>query len=304
MSGPQPARSQPATDARADWRELLSGATRLLEEAGVPSPRVDAVALQRHVTGLRVPVMAPPPTAAQRREFADLVARRCRREPLQHLTGRMAFRYLELRARPGAFIVRPETELVAQVAIDAAQATAQPVVVDLCTGSAAIALAVATEVPASRVWAVELSPQAVAVAQENIMAIEPRVRLEQADAATALPELDGTVDVVVANPPYIPPHAIPRDVEVRDHDPDLALYGGGADGLDVPRRVIARAADLLRPGGTFVMEHGEEQGAAVRAAVAATGAFADIRTEVDLTGRDRMVVARRAAGTGVAGSGS
>src|SRR5690606_3382282 len=234
-----------------------------------------------------------PPTADQLTAYAALVERRRRREPLQHLTGEMFFRHLRLVSAPGAFVVRPETELVAEEAITAARRLPAPRVVDLCTGSGAIALAVATEVPAAEVWAVELSEAAPAVARRNAADLAPHVTLVQDDAATALPELDGTADVVVSNPPYVPPDAVPRDPEVRDHDPDLALYGGGHDGLDVPRAVLRTAARLLRPGGTLVMEHAEVQATAVRAAATGTGAFVDVRTVQDLSGRDRMVVARR-----------
>ncbi|WP_324649782.1 peptide chain release factor N(5)-glutamine methyltransferase [Georgenia sp. H159] len=275
------------------WRDAVRAATELLAAAGVPSPDVDARLLAEHVTDAAL-VVAGPPTGEQLAAFAGLVDRRRRREPLQHLTGEMFFRYLRLTSAPGAFVVRPETELVAEEAIAAARQHAAPRVVDLCTGSGAIALAVATEVRSAEVWAVELSADALAVARGNVAALAPHVTLVAGDAATALPELDGTVDVVVSNPPYVPPDAVPRDPEVREHDPDLALYGGGADGLDVPRAVLRSAARLLRPGGTVVMEHAEVQAAAVREAAAGTGAFVDVRTVRDLSGRDRMVVARRA----------
>ncbi len=281
------------------WREAVDGATRLLADAGVPSPRVDALALAAHVLGVDhlVLVMAPAPTPEALVRFAELVERRRSREPLQHITGRMPFRHLVLAAAPGAFIARPETEVVAEEAIAAARAVGgRPVVVDLCTGSGAIALAVATEVPHAQVWAVELSEAALAVARRNVAAHAPAVRLVAGDAADALPELDGAVDVVVANPPYIPPDAVPQEAEVREHDPDLALYGGGPDGLAVPRAVVRTAARLLRGGGVLVMEHAEVQAAAVRELVASTGAFAAVRTATDLTGRDRMVLARRATG--------
>ena len=268
-------------------------AAALLAAAGVPSPEADARVLADHVLGGRL-LMAGPPTAGQLARFTGLVERRRAREPLQHVTGEMYFRYLRLRAEPGAFVVRPETELVAEHAIGAAREHAAPRVVDLCTGSGAIALALATEVPGAQVWAVELSEAALEVAARNVAEHAPQVRLVAGDAAVALPELDGTVDVVVANPPYVPPDAVPRDPEVREHDPGLALYGGGSDGLSVPRAVIASAARLLRPGGVFVMEHADVQGTAVRDACAATGAFTVIRTERDLTGRDRMVLATRA----------
>ncbi|PYG00519.1 release factor glutamine methyltransferase [Georgenia satyanarayanai] len=282
----------PEDPADVSWREAVRGAAALLADAGVPSPDVDARLLAEHVLAGPL-VTAERPGPDQLTDFAALVDRRRRREPLQHLTGEMFFRHLRLVSEPGAFVVRPETEMVAEEAITAARQLPAPRVVDLCTGSGAIALAVATEVPTAAVWAVELSPQALAVAARNVADLAPHVTLVPGDAATALPELDGTVDVVVSNPPYVPPDAVPHDPEVRDHDPDLALYGGGTDGLDVPRAVLLTAARLLRPGGTVVMEHAEVQAAAARAACVQTGAFSDVRTVRDLTGRDRMVVARR-----------
>src|SRR5690606_36897049 len=280
--------------AGPSWREVVRGARDLLAEAGVPSPDVDARLLAEHVLEGRL-VTAGAPTPTQLGTYAALVERRRRREPLQHLTGEMFFRYLRLLAEPGAFVVRPETEIVAEEAIAAARSHPSPRVVDLCTGSGAIALALATEVPSAAVWAVELSPAALDAPRRNVAALAPHVTLVAGDAATALPELDGTVDVVVSNPPYVPPDAVPQEPEVRDHDPHLALYGGSADGLDVPRAGLRTAARLLRPGGVVVMEHAEVQAAAVRAEVTATGAFTDVHTVPDLTGRERMVVARRVA---------
>lgn len=291
-----------AADRPVTMRAAVDAATALLAEAGVPSPRVDALALAAHAAGVDslVLAVAPSPDAELLARYGGLVERRRRREPLQHIVGWMAFRHLRLVAAPGTFVVRPETEVVAGAAIDEAAALAaqgrEPVVVDLCTGSGAIALAVATEVPAAHVHAVELSPAALATARRNLEAIGPLrhpIDLRAGDAAEAFADLDGGVDVVVANPPYVPPDAVPVDPEVRDHDPDLALYGGGPDGLDVPRTVVASAARLLRPGGLLVMEHADVQGAAVRALVAAAGAFAPATTAPDLTGRDRMVLARR-----------
>jgi len=286
-AGPDDGRPVPS------WRQAVAGATKLLAEAGVPSPAVDARLLAEHLLGAPL-VLAPDVSAELLARYADLVRRRSRRVPLQHLTGTMAFRHLVLEAAPGAFVVRPETEIVAGAAVEAALAVGGrvPVVVDLCTGSGAIALALATEVPGADVHAVELSPDAMALARRNVEALAPRVHLVAGDAATALPELDGRVDVVVSNPPYIPPDQVPVDVEVREHDPDLALYGGGPDGLDVPRAVVASAARLLRPGGTFVMEHAEVQSEAVRG-IAVEAGLVDVATGTDLTGRDRYVRARR-----------
>ena len=167
-----------------------------------------------------------------------------------------------------------------------------PVVVDLCTGSGAIALAVATEVPRAAVHAVELDPMAHAWARRNVDALAPRVDLREGDAGTAFPELDGRVDVVVSNPPYVPPGAVPLDPEVALHDPEVALYGLGDDGLLVPRRVVAAAARLLRPGGYVVVEHAEVQERPARALFAGVG-WEDVQSHRDLAGRPRSTSARR-----------
>lgn len=292
-------------------RAYVEGAARVLAQAGVGSPRHDALALAAHALGRdRVDLVLPPPLPdGFGAAFAALVERRRGREPLQHITGRTTFRWLTLEVEPGVFVPRPETETVAQPAVDEARRVlaggSTPVVVDLCTGTGAIALSVATEVPGARVVAVDLSPAAVGLTRRNAAAVGAAdLRVEQADVRdpALLADLAGTVDVVVSNPPYIPPDAVPTDPEVRDHDPDLALYGGGADGLDVPRAVLAAAARLLVPGGLLVMEHAEVQAAAAREAAAATGAFTDVVTVPDLTGRPRTLVARRVARAGVGDS--
>ncbi|WP_028051038.1 peptide chain release factor N(5)-glutamine methyltransferase [Cellulomonas sp. URHD0024] len=278
-------------------RDLVDGATRLLDEAGVRSPRHDATALAAHVLGLErlELVVAPPVPEGFAEVYAGLVERRRNREPLQHLVGSTGFRYLTLLVEPGVFVPRPETEVVAQVAIDGAREHGEPLVVDLCCGAGGIAIAVATEVPQATVVAIDLSPEAVALTSRNAQLNGADLHVEHGDVAdpSLLAALEGTVDVLVANPPYIPPDAEPVDPEVRDHDPDLALYGGGLDGLDVPRAVIAAAARLLKPGGLLVMEHAEVQDAAARADALATGAFEKIESRDDLTGRPRMLVARR-----------
>jgi release factor glutamine methyltransferase len=273
----------------------------VLEEAGVPSPGHDAEALAAFALGLpRVEwVLAPrqPPGFAAR--YAGLVDRRRRREPLQRILGSTGFRHLTVLVEDEVFIPRPETESVAQVAVDEAARRAaegaEPLVVDLCCGSGVIGISVDVEVPRARVVATDLSPEAVRTTTRNAERLgsgTQRTLLGDVRDPHLLAELDGRVDVVVSNPPYIPPHAEPLEPEVRDHDPDLALYGGGADGLDVPRAVVTAAARLLARGGLLVMEHAEVQAAAVRELVSATEGYAQVRTERDLTGRERMVVAR------------
>jgi release factor glutamine methyltransferase len=229
----------------------------------------------------------------QARELAE---ERARRIPLQHLTGRAPFRSIELSVGPGVFVPRPETETVVQFAIDALQAVPdpEPVAVDLCTGSGAIALAIANEVPTARVWAVEKSREAHAWAERNVREWGfGRVELVLGDArAPELPEhLAGRVDVLVSNPPYVPQDMVPRDPEVRDHDPELALYSG-ADGLDLIRAISLVGRDLVRPGGSLVLEHAETQGAAIRRLLAADG-WRAAATHRDLTGRDRATTALR-----------
>lgn len=281
---------------------MREAATRLTT-AGVHSPRTDAELLLAAVLDVPRSDVARQvllgaelaPEAVGR--YGDLVDRRASRVPLQHLTGLASFRHRSLRVGPGVFVPRPETEVVAGVAIDAAVAAraarggGEVVVVDLCTGSGAIALAVVDEVAGARVYAVELDADAYAYARCNVRDQGNRVDLRRGDARTALTELDGTVDVVVSNPPYVPSDAVPRDPEVAHHDPAVALYGLGADGLEVPRGVAAAAARLLRPGGTFVMEHAEVQGIGARE-LATDAGFVDVRTVDDLTGRARAVVGR------------
>ncbi|GAB3444577.1 peptide chain release factor N(5)-glutamine methyltransferase [Phycicoccus ginsengisoli] len=282
-------------------RAQVVAATRALADAGVPSPEADALALAAHVLGCdagdvrRRMVLLEECGAGFADRYAGLVAERAARLPLQHLTGRAHFRHLTLRVGPGVFTPRPETEVVAGLAIEAARACGTtPVVVDLCTGSGAIALAVADELPGATVHAVELSVEAHAWAARNVEATGLPVELRLGDATTAYPELDGTVDVVVSNPPYIPVGMVPLDPEVRDHDPEVALYGGSEDGLAIPLAVARRAAGLLRPGGTLVMEHADSQGESLPAALRRTGEWSDVADHPDLTGRPRATVATRA----------
>lgn len=290
----------PAADTGpAQLRGLIRAAAARLQTAGVPSPDHDARALARLALSatdggiLEVVAEVSPAFAGL---FEAMIARREAREPLQLIAGEAHFHGVTLATAAGVFIPRPETESLVAAALKVAPLAAR--IVDLCTGSGTIAIALARALPAAEVWAVELDPRAAELARHNAAANGVRVVVVEGAAADALPELDGSIDLVVSNPPYIPPDGVPRDPEVRLWDPPLALYGGGDDGLATPREVIARAAELLRPEGAFFMEHGDEQGAAVRGLVSENFGFSMVETHQDLAGRDRFVQAQRAADGG------
>ncbi|MFI1199537.1 peptide chain release factor N(5)-glutamine methyltransferase [Streptomyces sp. BHT-5-2] len=272
----------------------VAQATQRLADAGVPSPRFDAEELAAHVHGVRRSQLHTVPDADFDARYWEAIARREAREPLQHITGRAFFRYLELAVGPGVFVPRPETESVVGWAIDAVRAmdVVEPLIVDLCTGSGAIALALAQEVPRSRVHAVELSEDALGYARKNVEG--SRVVLHHGDALTALPELDGQVDLVISNPPYIPltewEYVAP---EARDHDPELALFSG-EDGLDTIRGIERTAHRLLRPGGVVVIEHADTQGGQVPWIFNEERGWADAADHPDLNNRPRFATARRA----------
>ena len=290
-SGTAPTR---AVDAVRDW------AIGTLAAAGVPNPEVDAELLIGHVMSIsrgQVQARAIGGAVLGLEDYlavATAVERRAAREPLQHITGRAPFRHLELAVGPGVFVPRPETELAAQLAIDALLEVPHPAprALDLGTGSGAIAIAVATEVPYASVVAVEASPAAFIWAKQNARELAgDNLRLVFGDLADVLPEASEAFDLVVSNPPYIPQGAIPRDPEVRLHDPEMALFGG-ADGLDLVRVISRRALVWLRPGGALVLEHAEQQGPAVRALLEADG-WRTMMTHRDLLGRDRATTATR-----------
>ncbi|SDE21676.1 release factor glutamine methyltransferase [Blastococcus fimeti] len=278
---------------------LLADAARRLAEAGVESPRVDAELLLAHVVGRsRAGLLTLADVADDdATRFAALLDQRADRVPLQHLTGRAPFRRLELAVGPGVFVPRPETELLAEWALERLVGLDGPIVVDLGSGSGALALSIAQEHPGARVTAVEHDPGAIAWTRHNALdrigAGDTPVGVVAGDMTDPglLSELDGRVDVVVSNPPYVPDGArIPR--EVADHDPPLALWGG-PDGLDVVRGMLGVAARLLRPGGWLGVEHADQQGTALPAVVRSHGGFADVEDHPDLAGRPRFTTARR-----------
>ena len=285
--------------SRAALSAALTAAAQRLAEAGVASPRFDAEELAAHVLGVSRSALltASGLTDDQAKRFEELVDERARRVPLQHLTGVAGFRYLELAVGPGVFVPRPETELLAGWGLDAIAGLSSPLIVDLCTGSGAIALAVAHERPDAIVHAVEREEHALAWARRNAdvraAAGDTPVVLVAGDATSddVLAELDGMVDLVLTNPPYVPDGSVVAP-EVAEHDPGAALWGG-PDGLVVVRRLIARAARLLRPGGWIGVEHADLQGKALPRVLAATGDWDDIVDHVDLAGRPRFTTARR-----------
>ena len=271
--------------------DAVREATAVLAEAGVPSPRADAELLAEHLLGvglgrLRALMLGDTPAPDG---YQELIADRARRIPLQHITGVAHFRYLELAVGPGVFIPRPETESVVQLVIDRLQGQARPKVVDLGTGSGAIAGSIAHEVPGAEVHAVEFSEFAHAWAARNLLPLG--VHLIRGDLRDALPEHNGTFDVVVSNPPYIPAEAVPNEPEVALHDPPEALYGGGADGMELPTAAAASASRLLVPGGYFVMEHAEVQAGWIAAMLERSGLWTAVATHRDLNGRDRATSA-------------
>ena len=271
--------------------EVIAAAAAALEAGGVPSPRVDAETLYSHVTGKPRSMLATSgaPHPEQLTAFWSMVAARVRRVPLQHLIGSASFRFVDVEVGPGVFIPRPETELLAGWAIDAAKSAIKlsgepPVVIDLCTGSGVIALSIVHECPPASVHAVELDEGAFEWAARNLVGTGIDLRL--GDAAEAFHDLDGTADVVVSNPPYIPLEAW----EVRDHDPALALWSG-EDGLDAMRMIEQAAWRLLKPGGVVGAEHADAQGDSAPAVFG--GRWSEVRDHADLTGRARYLTARK-----------
>jgi release factor glutamine methyltransferase len=285
----------------------VAWAAARLAAAGLPSPRVDAELLAAHVLGTprsRL-LLAAPFDPGQAERFGYLVDRRARREPLQHLTGSAPFRTIDLLVGPGVFVPRPETELLVDEALrrlPARPADAPgPVVVDLCSGSGAIALAVAHELPGARVTAVEADPDAYRWLERNAArraaAGDPPVRTLLADVTDpglpagvpGLAALAGRVDAVLCNPPYVP-DGTPVPPEVAGHDPARAVFGG-PDGLAVIRPVAALAVRLLRPGGLLAVEHDDSHAPAVLAALREQPGLTGVAGHDDLTGRPRYVTA-------------
>jgi release factor glutamine methyltransferase len=275
-------------------QEAIAAATALLAEAGVDSPRVDAELLAADVLGVprgRLALARFDVAGAAR--FAELVEQRAARRPVQHLTGRAPFRLLDLAVGAGVFIPRPETELLVEWGLARVSGRRSPVVVDLCAGTGAIALSVAKEHRGARVYAVENSPEALEWLRRNASGTDVTVVAGDVTDPATLSTMDGHVDLVLCNPPYVP-DGTPVQPEVGVHDPYPAVFGG-PDGLDVIRPVVHRAAALLCPGGWLGIEHDDRQGATVPALLSAHGRYADVADHRDLAGRPRFATARRLA---------
>ncbi|HCG55390.1 MAG TPA: peptide chain release factor N(5)-glutamine methyltransferase [Brevibacterium sp.] len=289
---------------------VLRGAAQLLADADVPNPDPDSAALLAHAWGIEASDLArkrlfgETVPAGVTEVFAQLVDRRRQRVPLQHIIGVAAFRHLELQVGPGVFVPRPETELLVTEVLeelDRQQNAHEGLVIDLCSGSGAITLSLATEHPRLAIIGVESEAEALNWSLKNLASVnlgDSRVELISGDAtrfADDRPDLWGRADVVVTNPPYVPDDAVPRDSEVREHDPAAALYGGST-GLEIPRLILLQAEKLLRPGGFFIMEHSEEQGPQACELIMSTASLRRAATYPDYTGRDRYTVAHRVTG--------
>lgn len=305
---------------------MKSSAIEKLKSAGVPSPEHDVRALLMYVLDTSsAGIITTQPTEEQEEQFAQLVERRANREPLQHILGSTGFRRIELHVGPGVFVPRPETEVLVELALSQLESaiecapttplgTVPTTIVDLCSGSGAIALSLAVEAPDLQPTAIDLSILAVEADQDaiewtrrnalliaNDFPFSAPVNVVHADARDvaneSLARLRGQVAMVTCNPPYIPDDAIPRDLEVRDYDPAIALYGG-PDGLDIVREIVDSAAALLYPGGHLLIEHGDEQGEGggehgVPHVVRSSGLFSQVEDHLDHTDRPRATTAIR-----------
>jgi release factor glutamine methyltransferase len=282
---------------RTPLRLAIREAEKILLESGVDSPRTDAELLASYVLGVErsrlplVPLIDPSVVDA----FGKLVVRRANREPLQHLTGQAWIGDIQVAVGPGVFVPRPETDLL--LAWGLSVAPPSPVVVDLCTGSGALALGFAHARPDATVHAVEIDSVALSWARRNsdlrVEAGDTPIRLHFGDVTDpkVLADMEATVDLVLCNPPYVPA-GTPVAPEVADHDPALAVFGG-PDGLDVIKPAVSLAARLLKPGGWVGIEHDDTQGESVPALLSARRVLSDVQDHSDFAGRPRFTTARR-----------
>ncbi len=272
--------------------EVVGRGAAYLERHGVQSPRANAELLMSSVLGVdrtAVATRLEPLTPGEARAYGRALCRRCGGTPLQHLTGEQGFRRLVLRVRPGVFVPRPETEVLVDAALALLEGVRCPVVADVCTGTGAIALAIADERPDATVHAADLAPEAVALARENAETLGLAVTVHEGDLLEGLPRaLAGAIDLVTCNPPYVPrEHAAALPAEVRA-DPPLAVFGGPP----LYEQLFEQARAWVRSGGAIAVEIEESTAAAISALVTAAG-WVDVAVRADLAGRDRVVTARR-----------
>lgn len=295
------------TDAVWTVRAALDWTAEYLERKGIEQSRVSAEWLLSAATGLsRVELYAfhdRPLADDERAALRESVKRRGEGTPLQYVTGEMPFRHIVVHVEQGVFIPRPETEVLVDAALELLAARSGDdrslTVIDLCTGSGCVACALATELPTSRVWATDMNPDAVKVAAENAerLGVAQRTSVTHGDLFEPVPgELEGTVDLVIANPPYIPSADL-SDLpeEVAGYEPHLAL-DGGPDGLETARRIMADARRWLAPGGILAME--VDEGCVDSAHREMQAWYEHVNTKRDLTGRDRIVVGIRGKSEG------
>jgi release factor glutamine methyltransferase len=291
-------------------REALIHATQRLQASGIDSARTDAELLLCHVLGCKRSrlMLVDELSFDQRMEYERLLGKRQSRVPLQHLTGITPFRYLELEIGPGALVPRPETEVVVEAALRYMRehVTTRPLLLDLCSGAAPIAVALATELDHVDVVGIEKHEEAQYWGRcnfvkyaEAIAARDNTLTLVDADATDpdAFAAFENRAALVVSNPPYIPDGMVPRDPEVGKHDPHVALFGG-SDGFDVIRGLLDTAAIALQDNGYLIMEHADAQGeeagdSGLPALLRAHGAFDNVADHHDLTGRPRYSTATR-----------
>jgi len=280
-----------------DLASCLRDATQRLAQAGVASPQVDAEMLLAHAAGVSRGELLARVHSGKTVEDADLaqwdklIVRRENREPLQHLTGTAAFMSFEVKVGPGVFVPRPETQSLVEHAIAQAQVMAVREVglhiVDLCSGSGVVAISLARAVLHASVVAVEASASAVEYLRHNVDTLAPNITVVESDVVSFGQSVkDASIDMIVANPPYVPLAEVPNDPEVSRYDPVMALYGG-EDGLDTVHEIVTLATRALRPGGYLAIEHSNLQGDAVRFTLKEAG-LRMVSTELDLVGRERF----------------
>jgi release factor glutamine methyltransferase len=274
-------------------RQAIDEAADTLAAAGIDTPRVDAELLAAHTAGVdRGRLRFHEPDEPFFGRYRDVIDARARRIPLQHLTASAAFGPVTVTVGPGVFVPRPETESLLEWALAQQFSVARPLIVDLCTGSGALAVALSHGLPDARIIAVDDSVDALAYARRNSAATAVEVIEADVTSPSLLADLDGAVDLIVANPPYIPDGA-QLEPEVAEHDPEHALFGG-PDGMRVIGPIVDAASRLLRPGGRIGVEHDDTTAGATTELFVGAGVFTDVQSRRDLAGRPRFVTATRA----------